>query len=129
MNDKSLNKVLFLVDIVSIYDEFVYDEYYVSALTEFVLEYYIDYKDCFDLVFETSSNDVGWNVNLFSDYQEYMEVVNYISSLNSGLNFKKIFDNVSVEDVSKISELAIMFVQFLNGYNLVLDDVYTKIKQ
>lgn len=130
MDRKSLNKALFLADIAIINDDFVYDLYFVSALTEFVYEYYLDYKKYLDLIFDFNiGEDGGYTVQLFSGQEEYVEILNLVSKLDNDKTLKKLLDDVGDKNVMIISKMAVLFCSFLNEYNEMFDSTFVRIKQ
>ena len=129
MREKGKYKILFLVDILLIDDNFTYDEYYVSALTEFAMEYYVEYKDYFDIVFDVNKTDKGYLISLFDDYEEYDDVVNYISMMDESVGLKKLLNSMDNDDILKIGYLASLFTNFLCEYNIVVSGSYKRMKQ
>lgn len=130
MDRKSLNKALFLADIAIINGDYVYDDYFVSVLTEFIYTYFNEYQEYFNLIFEFNlDNDGKYIVQLFSDTFEYNNILDLVSRMDDESKFKILFKNIDDKSILMISEMAVLFCSFLNEYNEFMNSSYVRIKQ
>lgn len=129
MDIKSKNKVLFIADIALLDEEFVYDDHMISVMSEFILNYYHEYTDEFNLVFDVVETEDTIDIELFNEYEEYEEIMHFASHLDDGVSFKYLFDDIGDKNALKIGKLAMLFCSFCRNYDEMMNNTLVKIRQ